>query len=107
MHGRRLGGFYVTKLLNLILAVQICGNPEDLVDNSVRIFGYTEPAVEGTVVIFHCPPGLVLDGTNTSTCTENGEWEPPPHEIHCLGILVVFIVYNTSEHNTMNYAMLY
>ena len=69
-----------------MLAFQICGNPGDIVDNSVNILGYTEPAVEGITVIFQCPPGLGLDGANSSTCMENGEWEPPPREIHCFGI---------------------
>ena len=71
---------------NFILAVHICGNPENLIDNSVSILGYTEPAVEGTTVTFQCPPGAVLDGANSSTCTENGEWEPLPREIHCFGM---------------------
>ena len=65
---------------NFILAIQICGNPENLIDNSVSILGYTEPAVEGTIVTFQCPPGLVLDGANSSICTENGEWEPLNYE---------------------------
>ena len=82
---------------NFVLAIQICGNPENLIDNSVSILGYTEPAVEGTTVTFHCPPGLVLDGANSSTCTENGEWEPLPREIYCFGmpetIAVVFVIY--------------
>ena len=71
-----------------MLAVQICDNPEDMVDNSVNILGYTEPLVEGTTVTFQCPPGLGLDGTNSSTCMKNGEWEPHPREIHCFGIPV-------------------
>ena len=73
-----------------ILAIKICGNPapDNLVDNSVSISGYTAPAMEGTTVTFQCPPGLVLDGTNSSTCMENGEWEPPPCEVHCFGIPV-------------------
>ena len=59
-----------------------------MVDSSVIILGYTAPAVEETTVTFHCPPGAVLDGANSSTCTKNGEWEPPPCEIHCFGIPV-------------------
>ena len=79
---------------NFILAIQICGNPENLIDNSVSILGYTEPAVEGTIVTFQCPPGLVLDGANSSTCTENGEWEPLPREFIvsvCQKLTVIFI----------------
>ena len=51
------------------------------------VFGYTDPAVEGTTVTFHCPPGLVLDGTNSSTSMENGEWERALFEISCLGTM--------------------
>ena len=82
-------GPYFMYFFYFILAVQICGNPEDVVDNSVNILDYTEPAVEGTTVTFQCPPGLGLDGANSSTCMENGEWEPYPREIHCFGIPVV------------------
>ena len=82
--------------MNFFLAVHniICENPEDIVNNSVSIFSYTEPAVEGTTVTFHCPPGAVLDGANSSTCTENGEWEPLPREIYCFSmpeLTVIFI----------------
>ena len=50
----------------------------------MTVSGYTPPAVEGTTVTFHCPPGAVLHGINSSTCMENGEWEPAPFEINCL-----------------------
>ena len=43
------------------------------------------PALEGTNVTFSCPPGLILTGPNTSTCMRNGEWEPTPQDVKCLG----------------------
>ena len=43
----------LSKCKYLISAVHICGNPEDIVDNSVSILGYTAPAMEGTTVTFH------------------------------------------------------
>ena len=64
----------------------VCSNPEELIGDSVTVSGYTPTAVEGTTITYHCPPGAVLDGINSSTCMENGEWEPAPIEIHCLGI---------------------
>ena len=45
-------------------------------DSSVRIAGYLNPALEGTTIIFSCPPGKLLIGPDTTTCMENGEWEP-------------------------------
>ena len=55
---------------------------------SLRIHGYVNPAVEGISVTFSCPPGLVLTGFNASMCMRNGEWEPDPQELKCLGDLV-------------------
>ena len=63
--------------------MKFCGNPEDLIGDSVTVSGYTPPAVEGTTVSFHCPPGAVLHGINSSTCMENGEWEPATNEVKC------------------------
>jgi hypothetical protein len=51
----------------------------------VTVSGYTPLAVEGTTVTFNCPPGAVLDGIKSSTCMENGEWEPALFEISCAG----------------------
>ena len=76
----------------LILAAHyiICGNPEELVGDSVTISGYTDPAVEGTTVTFHCPTDSVLKGPNTSTCMESGEWEPVLYGINCSGTNMFF-----------------
>ena len=68
-------------------ATRICENPEAQISDSVIVSGYTDSAVEGTTVTFHCPPGLVLDGINSSMCMENGEWEPALFEINCLGTI--------------------
>ena len=53
------------------------------VDSSVMSLGYSSPAVEGEDVTFSCPSGLILSGSNTSTCMRNGEWEPDPEGINC------------------------
>ena len=63
-----------------------CGNPEtEIIADSVIVSGYTDPAGEGTTVTFSSPPRAVLDGTNSSTCMENGKWQPPTHDINCIG----------------------
>jgi hypothetical protein len=49
---------------------------------------YVDPALEGQIVIFACPPGQILNGSTSSTCIENGEWEPDPREVECTGIPV-------------------
>ena len=42
-----------------------------------RVEGYNDlPIRKGTNITFSCPPGKVLIGPNSATCTENGEWEP-------------------------------
>ena len=51
------------------------------------IADYYDPALEGTNVTFSCPPGFVVLGPTTSTCMENGEWEPDPRQVKCIGKL--------------------
>ena len=48
--------------------------------------GYEDPALEGDVITFTCSPGQLLNGTDTSTCMRNGEWEPDPGEVDCIGL---------------------
>ena len=70
----------------LATPMKFCGNPEDLIGDraeSVTVSGYTPPAVEGSTVTFHCLPGAVLHGINSSICVENGEWEPALKEVKC------------------------
>ena len=62
-----------------------CGSIVNQTDESVRIHDDPYPAVEGTNATFSCPPGLVLTGPNTSTCVRDGEWEPDPQHLKCLG----------------------
>jgi hypothetical protein len=53
----------------------------------VIIEGYMDPALEGAVLSFDCPPQQVLIGPNTTTCMGNGEWEPDPRDsVECKGI---------------------
>ena len=53
----------------------------------MTIMGYHDPALEGTTLMFSCPPGKILTGPNVITCMENGEWElhQRVEEIKCLG----------------------
>ena len=54
-------------------------------DDSVRVTSYRNPATKGTLIVFSCPPKLILTGFNTSTCMGNGEWEPDPKQTKCEG----------------------
>ena len=43
--------------------------------------------IEGVNITFSCPPGHVLTGPKSTTCMENGEWEPDPEDIKCNGAI--------------------
>ena len=65
-----------------------CGHPElppILNNDSVpSIVNYHDGLpVEGNTITFNCPPGLVLIGPNSSTCADNGEWEPDFSGLMC------------------------
>ena len=74
----------------LLLILANCREPELIspVESVPRVAGYDDVIpVEGTTIMFSCPPGLVLIGfsSNSATCTENGEWEPDPSGVTCNG----------------------
>ena len=45
------------------------------------------PALVGTVATISCPPGLVLTGSNVTTCMENRQWHPDLKTAMCKGDL--------------------
>ena len=70
--------------LSWLMLVARC--PRVTTDSPVRVVtGYRDPALEGTMVMFSCPTGLILSGSSSSTCMENGEWEPDIKETKCKG----------------------
>ena len=69
------------------LCIAYCGHPKLFTvsnDSLPIVEGYDDivPA-EGTTVMFSCPLGLVLSGPDSSTCEENGDWEPDPNGLIC------------------------
>ena len=64
------------------LAVK-CTNPMQL--TNARTVGYEDPTLEGRNITFTCAPGQILNGSNSSTCKGNEEWEPDPGEVACIG----------------------
>ena len=54
--------------------------------NVTVAMGPDNPPIEGQFITYTCPPGFMLTGLNVSVCTGNGEWEPDPGEVDCIGI---------------------
>ena len=85
-----------------------CGNPLDAVltiEDFIIVMGYNDPSLEGTAVTFSCSPGLVLTGPNTTTCMDNGQWEPDPSEVTCKGEHQIHACINYIESNTCMYCI--
>ena len=62
-----------------------CYNPERVTIIDVIIEGFEDPALEGGNITFSCRDGLTLIGPNSATCARNGEWEPDPRMVNCIG----------------------
>ena len=65
-----------------------CIHPEHLTmtDDRVRVVLDNDSALVGTNATFECLSGLAFSGPSyISTCMENGEWEPDPSQIECIG----------------------
>ena len=60
-----------------------CDDPLTLIHSDVIVVGYEDPSLEGENITFTCPTGAIPTGPNTSTCVENGEWEPDPRDMEC------------------------
>ena len=57
---------------------------------NARTLGYVDPALEGQNISFFCPsPGQAISGPNSSICMANGEWDPDPGEVECIGECVI------------------
>ena len=65
-----------------------CPQAQSASDDFVRVSSNRNPAIEGTTIIFSCPDWLILIGSNTSICMENGEWEPELKGTNCKGIII-------------------
>ena len=63
-----------------------CDLPNHLLRDNVMVSGSQEsPHRKGQFITYTCPPGFILDGSNISVCNENGEWEPDPGVLDCIG----------------------
>ena len=70
----------------IIIFAGECGYPTPS-DDMVTILSHTEgPWLQGYTVNYSCASGLkVTDETNSSTCMDDGRWEPDPSDITCTG----------------------
>ena len=64
-----------------------CDLPSQLLEPPVTVYAESQdsPPIEGQLITYTCPTGFVLTGSNVSVCTENGEWEPDPGQVDCIG----------------------
>ena len=59
------------------------------------IIDYTHysPPIEEHFITYTCPPGFVMTGPSTSVCMGNGEWEPDPGKVECIGDNLLLVHY--------------
>ena len=61
------------------------------------------PHIEGQFIKYTYLPDFGLTGPNASVCTMNGEWEPDPGQVDCIGDTVIIpinmMVLYTMERN--------
>ena len=77
-----------------------------LSEDRAEFLGYADPALEGQTVMFICPHGQTLNGSNSSTHMGNGEWEPDPREVECTGGMGTTGI-TTSGMSVLNVAITY
>ena len=78
-----------------IITLSLTANCQDPLDThniksnnnygSLIALGYAPPSLKGSIVNFTCPLGDTLTGPNMSTCMKDGNWEPDPREVSCIG----------------------
>ena len=65
---------------------------------------YSGLPMEGAMANFSCPPGMMVNGTNTATCTENGEWKPDPQDVECISMFIrIHIVFTAVTKNILKH----
>jgi hypothetical protein len=67
--------------------------PTQLLHRAVVVVSGSQdsPPIEGQFITYTCPPdpGFVPTGPNISICMGNGEWEPDPGEVDCIGAVMM------------------
>lgn len=52
------------------------------------------PLIGGIMISYSCSIGQTISGPNTSTCMDNGQWEPDPMDTSCAGITTILLEYS-------------
>jgi hypothetical protein len=62
-----------------------CEDPSEEVSEDIQVVGYSDPAVEGTMIMLECssPDIMVLTGSSRINCADDGLWKPNPRQIAC------------------------
>ena len=71
--------------MHYIIIIGKCSYPL-VEERGVLIAEYSGPTLEGDSVTFGCLHGQIMVGSNTSTCMENGQWNPDPATATCKGV---------------------
>ena len=50
------------------------------------------PLIGGSMISYSCSTGQTISGPNTSTCLDNGQWEPDPMDTLCAGITTIILL---------------
>ena len=87
--GESYVNFLMSASKNNFIHIVKCVHPLLLptIDDSLRVFLDSDPALVGTNATFSCLPEQEFSGPRYSTCMENGEWKPDPREVDCIGKL--------------------
>ena len=80
-------GIVLTYKMHALLTTFLagCSMPTAPTGGSV---GHFESATEGSEITYHCPPGYLLSGPSTATCTSNLTWVPNSSEVNCTKTLL-------------------
>ena len=80
--------YYYPTYINILYIVQ-CLDPQQLLTNDHLILNYDNHLTEGSNVTLSCVHDssvmFELVGPRVIMCTENGEWEPDPRNVECIG----------------------
>ena len=85
-------------MIMILLYIAKCDSPLTSGSSGITVTaGYSDLALEGTTVTFNCSTGFLLHGTTMARCASNGQWNPDPREVKCIGnnklLLLVSKVY--------------